>query len=261
MPGTRHPDPQFATTLAHGFAVLQCYSVGEPALSNGELAARTGLSKPTISRLTYTLAARGLLVFDPKLRRYRLGSSVLTIGQPLLSSLAIRQRARGRMKTLSQQWVSAISMGMRDRTRIVYVETSLAHDLGTWRPDIGASVPMLTSAPGRAWLAGAPPAERELVLQQLRAAAPVEFARHRAKLTRAEDDLRQKGFCTSIGEWHADIASVGVPLRVRPQGETLVFGCDVLTQAVPPAKLEGQLGPALLALVRRLEAELGGAHA
>src|SRR5690606_12406557 len=54
-PGQRHADPAFATTLAHGLSVLQAFRHGEPALSNRELADRTGLSKATISRLTTTL--------------------------------------------------------------------------------------------------------------------------------------------------------------------------------------------------------------
>ena len=69
----RHADPAFATTLAHGLSVLQAFRHGEPALSNRELADRTGLSKATISRLTTTLMQRGLLRYDASLRRYRLG--------------------------------------------------------------------------------------------------------------------------------------------------------------------------------------------
>ncbi|EHP38356.1 IclR family transcriptional regulator, partial [Cupriavidus basilensis OR16] len=83
-PRPHHPDPAFATTLAHGLALLQCFRVGEPVLSNKQLVAYTGLSKATISRLTYTLAARGLLLYDTELRRYRLGSTALSLGYPLL---------------------------------------------------------------------------------------------------------------------------------------------------------------------------------
>ena len=57
--GGRHPDPAFATTLAHGLSLLQTFRHGEPALSNRELSDRTGLSKATISRLTSTLVQRG----------------------------------------------------------------------------------------------------------------------------------------------------------------------------------------------------------
>src|SRR3546814_19102869 len=80
--------------------VLQTFHHGEPALSNKELTERTGLSKATISRLTYTLLQRGLLLYDARLRRYRLGPAVLSLSSPLLASTKIRQLARPLMKRL-----------------------------------------------------------------------------------------------------------------------------------------------------------------
>lgn len=256
MPGAHHPDPNFATTVAHGFAVLHSFSVGEPALSNKELAARTGLSKSTITRLTYTLAARGLLVFDAQLRRYRLGSTVLTMGQPLMASLYIRQLARGSMKALAQEVGGAVSIGMRDRTRMVYVETSRSLDLSCWRPDIGATIPMLPSAIGHAWLAAAPEPQREKVSRCLRAEEPKQWKRHAIDIAQAAVDLQDKGFCICHGGWREDLTAVSVPLRVAQEGETLVFNCDVPSALVSPRKLQRQVGPSLLKLVRRIEAGL-----
>src|SRR3954470_24341706 len=77
-----HPDPSFATTLAHGLSLLQCFRVRSPVLSNKQLAERSGLSKPTVSRLTNQLLARGLLTYDAHLRRYQLGPTTLSLGYP-----------------------------------------------------------------------------------------------------------------------------------------------------------------------------------
>lgn len=256
MPSARHPDPQFATTLAHGLAVLESFTVSQPALSNKELAERTGLSKATITRLTYTLAARGLVVFDGHLRRYRLGSTVLTIGHPLMASLRVRQLARGPMKKLAESVGGSVSLGMRDRTRMIYVETCRGHDLSSWRPDIGAAIPMLPSAIGRSWLAQATPQLREQVLQQIRSEDPRQWARYACDLAQARADLNAKGFCISPGAWRADVHAVAVPMQVPQQGETLVFNCGVLTQRLSPQMLESKVGPALVALVRAVEIEL-----
>src|SRR5712671_1022996 len=43
-------DPSFATTLAHGLDVLAVFRNGSGSLSNADLAASTGLSRPTVSR-------------------------------------------------------------------------------------------------------------------------------------------------------------------------------------------------------------------
>jgi DNA-binding IclR family transcriptional regulator len=259
MPPARHPDPDFATTLQHGLQVLHCFTVGEPALGNKELAQRTGLSKATISRLTYTLAARGLVVFDAHLRRYRLGSTALTIGYPLMASLRIRQVARSRMKQLADEVGGSVSLGMRDRTRMVYVETSRGHDLSAWRPDIGAAIPMLPTAMGRSWLAQAPQALREEVLAQIEAAEPGQRRLYAAELVQAQADLKRKGFCISRGAWRSDVQAVGVPIRIPQDGETLVLNCGVLTSRLGPRQLEQGVGPRLVALARSVEADLDAA--
>ena len=261
MPPPHHPDPQFATTLAHGLAVLQSFSVGAPALSNKELAQRTGLSKATISRLTYTLMVKGLVAFDAHQRRYRLASTALTIGYPLMASLPIRQIARSAMKKLADEVGGTVSLGMRDRRWMVYVETSRGHDLSAWRPDIGASIPMLPTAMGRAWLAHATAARREEVLTQMRAAEPAHWSAYAGELAQALSDLPRKGFCVSRGAWRPDVHAVSVPVTQPQDGETLVFNCGVLTTRLAPRALERDVGPKLVQLVRQVEAQLGQGHA
>ncbi|MFS8978599.1 IclR family transcriptional regulator [Cupriavidus necator] len=255
-PPHHHPDPAFATTLAHGLSVLQCFRFGETVLSNKELAERTGLSKATISRLTYTLAARGLLLYDTPLRCYRLGSTALSLGYPLLASLRVRQVARPLMKALSDRMRGSVSLGLRDRLRMVYVETSRGHEAIAFRPDIGASLPMLASAMGRAWLAQARAEVRASVLDALRDAEPDDWQRHADAIPAAIDDLATLGFTRSRGDWLSDVHAVAVPMRYPIDGEILVFNCGVPAARMAPAKLDREMGPRLVQLVANVEALL-----
>ena len=90
-------DPSFATTLAHGLDVLAAFRNGAGSLSNADLAQHTGLSRPTVSRLTYTLAQLGYLKRDAK-GRFELGLGVLAAAYPVLSALKVRQLARPLMR-------------------------------------------------------------------------------------------------------------------------------------------------------------------
>ncbi|MBY4896169.1 IclR family transcriptional regulator [Cupriavidus sp. AU9028] len=260
MPAPRpihhHPDPAFATTLANGLSLLQCFRIGETVLSNKELAERTGLSKATITRLTYTLAERGLLLYDAQLRRYRLGSTALSLGYPLLASLRVRQLARPLMKALADRMGGSVSLGLRDRLQMVYVETSRGHDAVAFRPDIGASLPMLASAMGRAWLAQAPARVRDGVLAELKEADPQQWQRHAGAIPAALDDLATLGFTRSRGDWLPDVHAVGVPLRKMVDADVLIFNCGVPASRMTPRKLDREMGPALLELVAEVEALL-----
>jgi DNA-binding IclR family transcriptional regulator len=247
-----HPDPAFATTLAHGLALLQCFRVGETVLGNKELADRTGLSKATISRLTYTLAARGLLLYDTHLRRYRLGSTALSLGYPLLASLRVRQLARPLMKALADQVGGSVSLGLRDRLRMVYVETSRGHDAIAFRP---TSAHRCRCWPrrwaGRGWH------ERRKTC----ATACSTPARGRAgrlpaavgAVDTAIEELATLGFTRSRGDWQRDVHAVAVPMRTPIDGEILVFNCGVPAVRMTPRKLEREMGPRLLKLVAQVE--------
>src|SRR5882757_3523955 len=57
-------DRQFVMALARGLDVLGAFRRGEPRLGNQELAERTGLPKPTISRITHTLTQLGYLNYN-----------------------------------------------------------------------------------------------------------------------------------------------------------------------------------------------------
>src|SRR6201985_2393228 len=83
-------DPSFATTLAHGLDILAAFQTAGGALSNADLATHTGLSRPTVSRLTYTLAQLGYLKRNDK-GRFELGLGVLAAAYPVLSALKVRQ--------------------------------------------------------------------------------------------------------------------------------------------------------------------------
>ncbi|MFD4837072.1 IclR family transcriptional regulator [Achromobacter sp. NPDC058515] len=249
----RHADPAFATTLAHGLAVLQTFRHGEPALSNRELSDRTGLSKATISRLTYTLVQRGLLRYDASLRRYRLGTALLSLSYPLLASIRLRQLARPLMARLAEAAGGSASLGMRHGDHMVYVETCRGHDAVAFRPDIGAMLPLLQSAMGRAWLAQADAAEADGVLQGLRRQDPAAWQRNAAGWEQARRDYAAHGYCVAEGYWHADVHAVAVPMRRQVDGQVFVFNCGVPVRRLRAGDLRRRIAPRLLTLVARVE--------
>ncbi|MEX2241444.1 MAG: IclR family transcriptional regulator, partial [Burkholderiales bacterium] len=161
-------DRQFATTLARGLEVLRCFTPLEPMLGNKEISVRTGLPKPTVSRLTYTLTKLGYLRHNMRLGKYQLGSAVLSIGYPLLASMSVRQIARPFMKELAEYCSGAVSMGIRDRMSMVYVESCRSGNGIATLPDIGTAVPIAQSVIGRAFIASCTPPEREAVLNQMK---------------------------------------------------------------------------------------------
>lgn len=242
----------FATTLANGLSVLQCFRSGEAALSNKDLVERTGLSKATISRLTYTLGLKGLLTYDKDLRRYRLGAGVLSLGHPLLAGISLRQVARPFMQDLANYSGGSVSLGVHDRGYMVYIETCRGHDVVAFRPDIGARLPLLFSAMGRAWLTAAPQDLSELAMEEFKKAHPDEHNGYDNVLCGARQDYVAKGYCVSRGDWLGDVHAVATPWPHTVDGELLVFNCGVPTARLSQRSIE-EFGIKLVDMVHQVQ--------
>src|SRR2546430_12093393 len=81
------PDRKFITALGRGLEVLRCFGPRDRWLANQDIAARTGLAKPTVSRLVYTLTRLGFLRAAHSPRKYALGSPPAGLGYSALSQI------------------------------------------------------------------------------------------------------------------------------------------------------------------------------
>jgi DNA-binding IclR family transcriptional regulator len=243
--------------LANGLAVLGCFGQGEALLGNKELSERLGLARPTITRLTYTLMGLGYLRRDKSSAKYALGAAVLSLGYPLLSQMAIRQVAGPEMLELACLANGPVSMGMRDRLQVVYVETVVGNESNFTKPGIGSTRPLLRTAMGRALLYGHSQQERSYIYSGLKSVHPEDYQSCLAPTEQAFAQLKAKGFCTVIGEWQPTLAAVAVPLSVRYNGVPLAFNLTVATYEMDEKALTEKFAPRLMNLVRGVERSLG----
>ncbi len=249
--------PQFASTLANGLAVLGCFGQGDALLGNKELSERLGIARPTITRLTYTLMGLGYLRRDKSSGKYALGAAVLSLGYPLLSQMAIRQVAGPEMLELACLANGPVSMGTRDRLQLVYVETVVGNESNFTKPGIGSTRPLLRTAMGRALLYGHSQQERSYIYDGLKSVHQEDYQSYLAPTERAFKQLKTNGFCTVIGEWQPTLAAVAVPLSVRYNGVPLAFNLTVATYEMDETVLTKKFAPRLMNLVRGVERSLG----
>jgi len=245
-------DRQFITALARGLDVLRSFRPGENMLGNQEIARRTGLPKPTVSRLTYTLTRLGYLRHSPELSKYSLGTGVLSLGYTLLANHDIRRIARPLMQELADHVQASVSMGSRDRLNMVYIENCRSSSTVTLRMDIGSAIPMATTAMGRAFLAALPEWERDYLLENIKKRNEDTWPKLKAGLDRAFKEYEEHGFCSSLGEWQKDVSAVGVPMST-PDGHIIAFNCGGPAFSIKRGALEAEMGPRLVNMVREVK--------
>ncbi len=249
-------DRQFVTALARGLEVLRCFRPRDRHLGNQDIASRTGLPKPTVSRLTYTLTRMGYLYHDEKLGKYQLGTGVLSLGFSLLTNMDVLKIARPLMQDLANYSHTVVSVGTRDRHGMIYLDGRHSTDATvSLRREPGTRVPIATTAMGRALLCGLPQNEREKLMDDIRQRDPANWAKNKAGIEQALRDYHDRGFCLSIGEWRGDVNAVGVPMLPIAGSRLLTFNCAAPSFVLRQHMLEDDIGPRLVNLVRTIEAE------
>lgn len=252
-PGKTKEDRHFVTALARGLEVLSCFRTGETALSNQELAQRCGLPKSTITRLTMTLTKLGYLIHVPESGRYRLGTACLALGSAMLTRLDVRQVARPMMQELANFSNATVSLGVRDKLSMIYVEHCRSAAALTLTLDVGSRMPIATSAIGRAWLAAAGEHQRQEVVDQVRELDDLAWPAIDRGLRRAFRDYAELGVACSFGDWQKDVNGIArafVPGNGLPLMAVNVGGPSF---TLSPDFLLGEVRPRLLELVARLE--------
>ena len=195
-------DRSFVTALARGLDVLRCFGPNEGALTNQEIATRTGLPKPTVSRLTHTLRKLDYLVFSERAGTWRLGPGVLALGYGVLSGMEMVTRAEEELRALCHgpnPHVTA-ALAERDRLSAVYTAIQRSQTAVALTINVGARLPLMHSAVGRALLVGMTEATRATVVAEAIAAAPDERDRILASRDKALEDHARYGWCTGFGE-------------------------------------------------------------
>lgn len=243
---------QFVTSLARGLEVLRCFRQTDAALGNHEIAERTGLPKPTVSRLTYTLCQTGYLAYSERFNKYQLGVGVLALGYALLAGMDVRERARPLMQELATDTNASVALGTRDRLEVVYVECCRGTGAVTLSLDVGSRIPLATTAMGRALLAALPVEERDYLMAAVERHRPDDYAWIQDGVEQAVADVAERGFCLSLGAWHRDVNAAGVPVVLPHRGAVFALNCGGPSFMLLPEQLQQEIGPRLVEIARAL---------
>ena len=250
-------DNQVVEALARGLALLDVFRRADVGLGNAELAERTGLAKPTVSRLTYTLARYEYLVFDQERRTYRLGVGAVTLGAVALAMTNVRTTALPLMKQLAVGGCFNVGLGTRAGRQMIYTDVCEGDALISLRLVTGSRIPMATTAMGRAYLNVVPSTERDGLLADLRLRYDAEWPTIRTGIKTAGDELAKYGYCASLGDWQRDIHGIAVPV-CAPCGQAIhVLNLGGPAFALLEQELREKLAPRLVALAAEVEAKLG----
>lgn len=251
----RENNPQFIASIARGLEILRCFSSTNQLLGNQEIAQLTNLPKPTVARITSTLVSLGYLKQLPSTTKYLLDVGVLALGYAALANISARTQAQPFMEEMSRYAQAPVAMATRDRLTMMYLNVVHTDSTLTMRRPVGSTLPIHSSAMGRACLAAMETKEREYLIEAIRKRNLDNWPAIKRNLERSLRDYHDYGYCLSIGDWAKDVNSVAVPLIHSKHG-ILVFNCGAPSYLLDQDKLENEIGPRLIHMVNNIFASL-----
>jgi IclR family acetate operon transcriptional repressor len=191
-------------------SILRAFSDGNEALNPRDLAARTGISLPTVYRLTRALEEHGLLRKEGE--RFKLGLTLMHLGARVAQSIELRREVMPHLVWLSEH--TGENAELHVRREEVRIPIELVQSSQNLRPfvEIGAPLPLHLGAAGKVLLAWLPEKEQD----SLAAASAARFGGTESFDPKAFQErlreVRMEGWAASEGERSRGVAAIAAPV-------------------------------------------------
>jgi DNA-binding IclR family transcriptional regulator len=237
---------------ARALEILTAFSAGDRYLGNVEIAQRTGIPRPTVSRITATLVELGYLNLDARIGKYEIGPRVLALSYSLMARLQIHTRARPLMEELARDSKTIVGLGILDGLNVVFIETAMGVQRNTQRAMIGFRVPVAFTAMGWSCLSTMNASERADILRKIKLEHPARASEIASNVKRAIADIWARGFCISEGALEPGSNAVSVPFLDSDGRQILAFNMTASDNILTRKTIETQWGPRLVKLAQQL---------
>jgi DNA-binding IclR family transcriptional regulator len=239
-------------SLERGLQILRAFRPGASVLGNAELALRTGLPRPTISRLTRSLVDAGFLSYDAASRGYRLTVVFMSLANAFRYGVPALEVARPLMKKVAEGEKINVGLAVADQQEMVYLESLRESRRGVFRRAVrGSRFPMELTAGGRAYLAGLAPGPREAMLAGIAPRHGSAWAEIRREIDMARADIAARGFC--VANWQPGLTGVAAPM-IGPDHGLYAINIGFHSTEVEATPLVTRYAPMLLQLVTDVRA-------
>lgn len=264
-------------SVRRALQLLKAFDREHPEWSVADLCTRFGYQhRSTVSRLMSTLAAEGLVQWNPRTNRYRLGFVLLDLAGVLQEQIDVRAAAQPAMQDLCRLTGETVSLDVLEGTETIVIDQVTSPSSVRYVCWLGRRVPAHASSAGKVLLAFQPDDVVEPLLQRMAepdGRLPGYTERTLPHLAALRDELarvRQQGYAVAIGEISSEISAISAPVfdhtdnvvaALAVNGPSFRFTADVIARIAPDVqRAADQISAALGARSRRTDPALAAAR-
>jgi DNA-binding IclR family transcriptional regulator len=199
--------------LDRAFTILELLAEHPDGMRMREIAEKLELPANSVFRITGVMEERGYLLREDTDMRYRLSRKLLSLGYKAVGEDKLIEHSLTIMQHLRDETQETVLIGVRAELQGIVLEQVASTQPVKFLVDPGTHFPLHTSAPGKAFLAYLPAAERNAVLKAMK------FTRYTASTLdsreKFEADLVNvvaQGYAIDRGEEIEGLHCVGAPI-------------------------------------------------
>lgn len=249
----RRRGPNGLRALDRAMSILFTLAAHPTGMTLADAARQTGLTLTTVHRMVMALRRQKLTRETPG-GLQALGPSTLVLARGFLGGLDFRVEALPVLSELRDLTNETCHLGTLAPPHVVYVDKLDSTHSVQVVTRIGATVPALTTALGRAILAHSPAATVDVVIEATR--AQLGRSVDRDEVDETLRGVRERGYSLDRGENDPRVSCAGAPV-LDQSGEVLAaISVSVPTERFSDARTD-TMGSAVRDAARRISTALG----
>lgn len=246
--------PDFIEALARGLDVIRAFGPSRPTMSLSEVAAATGLARPTARRMLLTLEELGYI--RTANGEFALTPRVLELGMAYIGAMNMWDIARPHMEQLVGHTGESSSLAQLDGSDIVYVARVAVPKIITIAVTIGTRFPALQTSLGKVLLAALSPAELERTLAEPSRSGIIPLWKPDVEeRNRVLCEVRERGWALTDEHLAPGIRSIAAPVRDGNNRVVAALNVSVHAAETSIETLTGKYLPLLLQTAAAITAD------
>lgn len=197
-------------SVQRALMALSCFHDGQRSISLTELSRQLGLNKSTTYRLLVNLTEMDFLELDAN-GEYTVGSELARLGSLCNRTQLLKDSAHKAMLELSRLSGETVVLTQYQKCRLICIDKIESGQALRITSKIGANIPMLKGATGKAVTAYLPEEEAALCIENQRILG-CPAPEHLDNFQRDMAGIRAQGFCVTHSELDQGVSAFAVPL-------------------------------------------------
>lgn len=203
-----------APSVKKAFKILHAISDASNGLGISDLSKQLKIGKSTVHGITAALEELGVLVRDPKRKKYSIGFTLLELRKKAYAKTELRDVARIPMERLMEKIGETVFLGILNGDHVTILDVVESHNEMKITSPPGTRLPLIAGATGKVFLAQFEEKKAKEVIQKI---GLVRFTSKstidQKKFFKEIEETKQRGYAIDDEEYMIGIRAIASPIQ------------------------------------------------